>query len=622
MERGDRGQLFVLAALALAVMIVGVALLLNSGVYSANLAAQHDATGVEEPREFLREAEIGANRVMAHSNYNNFSSYGDLRRNFTVGVHNWSDRAHHHKALGGTGVEVRELNVTNGTRVTQDTDDRQFLNNGRAPNWTVATRLGGVRQFRMNVTTATLPNVSSVQTQSEYRNSVYFRINVTPDGGTTKRIYVYGNSTQEAALVRVAGGPSGLSPPCKAPANENDRVTLHISDGLIGQGHCEALDFLHDPATPFAINYTNSHNIDGSYELFFDKTFSNAQNGNYGTDPNSDPPGLQRAIYNATLDVNYTNEQAQIDGNRTASPDRRRFIEAGQAFTFSIPVGDNVTFKRSGGEVRVLNKAGASTIYSVTGSTVAIGPTAVDVNGGELDTPYSSNNNRLKTLPGDNVVTSEATSQDSTLGVGFWKGGGASIFYATRSGGGGPSSDNEIRQVNGTAASPNDEVVFTDNTNGTLAVAGIANVSTDPGDELVYMNDSDNILYRDNGSSFRMIGGGSITYPDSPPIGTPADFNDNGTARVPFVDSTNTLLVANRNGATTALPTGTDTPIRAPMATLDWDADGELDIIFINDSASSHLKVMYNVTGTNTVRPVNDTSGSPITVGDPALGVR
>jgi hypothetical protein len=617
--------LFVLAALALAVLIIGVALLLNSGVYSANLAAQNADGGVEEPREFLREAEIGANRVMEYSNYNNFSSYADLRRNFTVGVHNWSDRAHDHRARTGEGIEIREVNVTNGTRITQDTDTREFRNESRTVNWTVATGLGGVRQFRMNITTATLPNTSSVDTRNKYLTSEYFRIKVTPDGGSTKRIYVYGNNTGEAALVRVAGGPSGLSPPCKAAANPNDRVTLYISDGLIGSEHCEALDFLDDPTTPFAINFTNGDSIEGSYELFVDGNFSAVDDGDFGTDSNSDPPGIQRAIYNGTVGIDYTAEDTLLKGNRTVSPDRRRFIGGGEAFTFSIAVGDWVTFAESG-NLRVLNKSGASDDLNTNGNPRAIGPTAVSVNGDSTDdSNYMSTNGRVFSFPRDGMGTedelaSNGSGKYSTLGVGKWYDNDSSIFYPLEGSMG--SDPPEIRLVNGTQSNPRNALLFNDAANGTSAIAGPANMTTDPGDELVYLDSDDNILYADNGSAFKAVPNGNLaTYSNAPPLGTPADYNDNGTARVPFVDSGNEITLATKDGAMTTIPTGSDTPVAAPMATLDWDADGELDIIYINQSQNG-LRVIYNVTGTNTVRPVNDSAGNQIVNVDTDVGVR
>jgi hypothetical protein len=621
MERGDRGQLFVLAALALAVMIVGIALLLNSGVYGANLAAQNAETGVDEPREFLREAEIGANRVMSHSNYNNFTNYDTLRRNFTVGVHNWSERAHRHKALGGTGVEVSEVNVTNGSRITQDTDSRQFINESRtAANWTLGTNLRGVRQFRMNVSYDSLENETGLVNADDYNTSDYFRVNVT-SGGSNHTVFIYRNeipTTPDRVLLRVVDPSGDLSEPCSARANANGRATLYLTDGLIGRDHCEQLTFLQDPQTPFAINYTNGDAIRGSYELFVNEKTGNIEDSDFGTDPNSDPPAIENALYGATLDVEYTAEDTLLSGNRTAIPDRRRFISGGEAFSFSIPVGDNVTFKSGGSQLTVLNKQGDSSTYNFGGGGIAaFGPTAVDVNGGsELDTPITQNSGNLAVFPGApaTLASNAKANPDSTLGVGSLNGGGPSVFYPVKASGG---ATDPIHQVNDTGPS---ELVFTPS-NDAVAVAGIANVTPDDPD-LVYANSNQDVLYRDNGSSSVIIESSNIDWNDPPPVGTPADFDGDGTARVPFINSSGDLALASADAPATTIPTTGATPLNRPMATLDWDDDGNLDIIFINDGPSDELKVVYNVTGTNTVRPVNDSSGNPISVSDTTLGVR
>jgi hypothetical protein len=541
---------------------------------------------------------------MEYSNYNNFTNYDTLRRNFRIGVHNWSERAHHHRALSGDGVEIREVNTMNGSRITQDTDDRQFLNSGRTANWSLGTGLEGVRQFRMNVTTLSLHNDSSVDTQGEYQTSNYFRVNVTMDGGPGRRIYIYRNSAGDRALVRV-GGPSGLSPPCSVAANDNDRVTLHLSNGLIGKDHCEQLTFLDEPRTPFAINYTNGDAIEGSYELFVDEGFGNLSDGDFsGTHPT-----LERAIYSATIDVNYTTESAQLRGNRTATPDRRRPIDAGSPFTFSIPTGDKVTFK-NGGNIRVLNKSGSSENYNGPNNPRGIGPTAVSIDAdSEDETPFSRQNNDLR-VAGGTRLSRDSTPEWTTLAVGFWKSGGASIFYA-----GGDTANGEIRQRNASGG----DTVFTP-PNGVKAVAGIDNMTAGLPEEIVYLNDDDEIMYYDGTSAtFTGITLPPASYSNSPPIGTPADFNDNGTARVPFVNTNGRVTLATHDGATRTL-TSTGNATAAPMASLDWDADGELDIIYID--SNDDLRVIYNVSGTNVNRPVNNSAGSPITDVDNDVGVR
>jgi hypothetical protein len=634
MERRDRGQLFVLAALALAVMVIGVALLLNSGVYSANLAAQNADAGVEEPRTFLREAELGANRVMAYSNYNNFTTYDALRRNFSVGLHNWSERAHHHRALGGTGVEVGEINVTNGSRITQDTDSRQFLNASRArTNWTLGTELEGVRQFRMNVTHGSLANTTpGLTTATEYRNSDYFRINVSDVSTTpparTWRIYIYRNDVSpNRILLRVENSSGDLSPPCSTRVNANGRATLYLTDGLIGRDHCEQLTFLDSPPTPFAINYTNGDSIEGSYELFVNRRYSSLNDSDYfaGTHPT-----LERAIYSATVDVNYTSSSARLTGNRSATPDRRRFIGSGDPF--SIPVGQDIAFQNeSNDRLTTINNSGVTVDYVAGGSLESVGPFALDLDSSDSlwEFPFGRSNKVLIADKNGNEdqISGGGTSprDDTTLAIGRnWQGTDHSVFYAVDVTSGPMPRRDELRRANHIGGQ-SDNLVVEANGDGILAVAGIADIDADSADELVYLDENRDIRYvDDDGSTIGNFNNGPPSSSQSPGIGTPADFDKNGKARVPIVNSSgNIALVDKDNGITPITTTAGGVAEQSPIASQDWDDDGVLEIIFISNSASNNnLHVLDDVTsGSPTITTITNEAGDPVEA-NPDVGVR
>jgi hypothetical protein len=327
----ERGQLFVVGASALAVIVLAVAVLLNSSVYTATIAAHNSEAEVEEPRTFIREAEIGANRIMSYVNNNNNSSYSTLESNFTVGVSNWSTVANHHNALEANGVRVSAAGVTSGTRISQSTWKRSFRNDSGAANWTLGTHLHGVRQFRMNLSVSALRNNSSVTSRAQYRNSSYFRVSITPNGGATHRIYIYRNQPSDRVLLRVES-PSGLSTSCSAAVNANGRVTLHLTNGLIDRAQCFPLTFLQDPSVPFRLRYVRGDAIGGSYDLYLNETISGVNDEDFDTPP----PRVDRAIYEADLAVSYLDGTARINGTRSVKPDRLRPLRVNGTVT-SIP---------------------------------------------------------------------------------------------------------------------------------------------------------------------------------------------------------------------------------------------------------------------------------------------
>jgi hypothetical protein len=619
MERGDRGQLFVLAGLALAVLVVGVALLLNSGAYGANLAAQNDDPGVEEPREFLREAEIGANRVMEHSNYNNFTTYGDLRRNFTVGVHNWSERAHHHKALSGSGVEISEVNVTNGSRVFQNEENRQMVNQSQTADWTPVTDAGGIRTFRINVSRDSLVQKSTLPadpTPSDFRSSNVFRINVTDATGRTRGIYIYQNATSEEVLLNVDQG-SSMSGNCSAPVNQNGRTTIYLTGGQIRHSACQPLDFLTGPPAPFSLEFDNGDNIRAAYEFVTDVRHGDLPAQEYGTQVER-----ERAIFNATVGIQYTTGDARIDGNRTATPDRLRILAEGDA-SFTIPVGDRVTYK-VGGNFETINRTGSIKTYNGNNNARGIGPfglsfdddAAPDPKEIPFTGPGGTGQVQIVDETGDqDSMASDARTIDTTLGIGEWQNGGPSVFYPRPDGG-----SDEIVEINQLTGTVNQTQLVSDS-EGVLAIAGIADVDGDGAEELVYLSDSSEVKFVDDDGSLVSTGRTIPTSTSSPPIGTPGEFDDDGFASIPFVDASNDVVLLNASDNTVTPLSVTPTAVQSPMATIDWDADKELEIIYIDDTASNNLQVIDDVRGTNTVSIVRDDTNSPVSP-DIALGVR
>lgn len=325
----ERGQLFVLAASALAVIVLAVTLLLNSAVYTANIAAQNSEAGVEDPQKVLREAEIGANRIMSYVNNNNNSSYSTLESNFTHGVNNWSTVAYHHNAVEGNSLSVSAQGVTRGTRISQSTWNRSFTNDSGAPNWTLGMQVNGVRQFRMNLSVSALRNNSSVTTRAQYRNSSYFRVKLRTNGGaTTRRIYIYRNQPGDRVLLRV-GSPSELSTSCSAQVNANGRVTLHLTNGLIDGEQCFPLTFLQNPSVPLTLGYARGDAIGGSYAVYLNETFGQVTDDDFDTPP----PRVDRAIYEADLAVSFVDDTARIDGSRSANPDRLRPLPVNRTVT-------------------------------------------------------------------------------------------------------------------------------------------------------------------------------------------------------------------------------------------------------------------------------------------------
>ena len=215
-----------------------------------------------------------------------------------------------------------------------------------------------------------------------------------------------------------------------------------------------------------------------------------------------------------------------------------------------------------------------------------LGPPVADINNdGTNDIPYvPSGGSKVHIVDQDGSVTelsSKGAYSPSLLGVGRWDGAKTSVYFAGE-------GQSKIYRTN-----PSEGDVEVVNPNGVDAVAGPANIDSDDANELVYVGSSQNLRYFEPGA---VPDGntGKLIYDQvgsSVGLGRPADFNGNGTARIPMVDDSKRLLLVDSNGNGPELDTGVD---KAPVAAVDWDDDGELEVMYLK---GGELKYIDDITG-------------------------
>jgi hypothetical protein len=135
--------------------------------------------------------------------------------------------------------------------------------------------------------------------------------------------------------------------------------------------------------------------------------------------------------------------------------------------------------------------------------------------------------------------------------------------------------------------------------NGASAVLGIADVTGDGSEEIVFVDASATMRFYESDGTTTSIGGFGSNVGLG--VGSPADFDGDGTARVPIIDGSNNVALVDGSGTTTTLTSG-GPAAKAPTATVDWDGDGDLEVLFLD--TGGNLRYLDDVTGTNDVQDV------------------
>jgi hypothetical protein len=256
---GERGQLLVIAAIGLAILLVIMTLVLNTAVFGEVYVSQTDDSLQEERgvMQYQESVHRGIGGVIPSIN-TQYSTYEKLEATLDSEIEQWLALA--------TPAYVRESVTTNATlqSVTYETvihqnESRNFTDQHEQSTWTVAENVSDVAAFTMNVSDEAL-----VETDECAGGQDCFRLDVEGSDGDTWRLSVYtpNNHTGIAVTVDSSGGTDN----CETTTNA---TTINITAGWFDETACAFTPFVDDTNVdaPYTLTYTNAGNVSGVYEL-------------------------------------------------------------------------------------------------------------------------------------------------------------------------------------------------------------------------------------------------------------------------------------------------------------------------------------------------------------------
>lgn len=294
----DRGQLFLVGALALSVILVTLAVLLNTAIYTGNIATRDPGTGSADVIEYRAAANEMAGSTLTGVNYRNNESYSALESNFSESVGNWSVAATKHSVVKGTDAHTNATSTTRGTRIVQD-GNRNFSNATSDANWVLAENVR-VRDYTLTVNQSTLDPISEDDTADDFTGT--FTVSITDSNTSTWDVHVYdlndGNSEVRVAVV----APDSELATCSTGTTGS--ATIDLTNASLGGKHCGALDFWSSSSPNFKIEHSNGNAAHGNYSLVVDKDTASLDKSDYNNDAGPSPY-YTPALYSAEVEVDY-----------------------------------------------------------------------------------------------------------------------------------------------------------------------------------------------------------------------------------------------------------------------------------------------------------------------------
>jgi hypothetical protein len=304
-DLNERGQIILISAFVLAVIFVSLALVVNSAIFTENLASRGEVSGSSEALVYQHQVEQSVGEAMAFANHYNYSDASALTDSIRDSISYIGSRGGIQQARGGQLVNVSYDTHETGTRIADNASGGStFAGNGTAPDpWQLAENVDETRNFLIRVTDKTALN-------SPGPSAFAVVVNETGTADTVWRLEIAADGSK--VQIDVSNDTDTVS--CEYAVSSNFKID--VTRGIVGGEHCSALNRVGNSGDPmwfganipsgssYNITFENGHDIVGNYSMVIQGSGNPEVASNLEDSPTVGDPYYTSAIYQTT--VNYT----------------------------------------------------------------------------------------------------------------------------------------------------------------------------------------------------------------------------------------------------------------------------------------------------------------------------
>lgn len=303
-ESTDRGQIILVTGLAIAVMLVALVLLLNTVIYTQNLATRGVEVDDGEAISFRQEARAGVGRVIDAENREEYDTQAKVEENVTEAVGRFDALLSRYYAESVTvaDVQAETLSLTDGYLLRQTNASRNFTNaGGISGDWTLVSDAGagdgpGVRNATFTVAGENL----SDSTSSAFSFRLY------GSAGNDWRVYLYNDTANDEITVAVKNGTE--STPHDVCSASGPEATVDLTAGTINGSACPQLAWAAGVSAPYDVAFRNARDVTGTYAMTVatpDGATTNVETGNFAGADAEESPRAVPAVYAAEFEIHF-----------------------------------------------------------------------------------------------------------------------------------------------------------------------------------------------------------------------------------------------------------------------------------------------------------------------------
>lgn len=317
---GDRGQLILVTAFSMVILLVVFALVLNTSIYTQNLSTRDiDTSGTHDALQFRHDVEEGLRPVIEYANAYNNTSYGALNDTIETGIADWSNLVSRHDAVDGrasrVSIEEKEL----GVRIQQTNESRTLTSAGGDGTWTLLSDVNRIREYRLTLSRASLADADENDSSAASLVSEGAFTIVVDGASDSWRVFVYQDGSSDV-LVKVEDASGSLSNACEQAAGSDGAVTVSLTNATLDSEDCPSLDFLDEVESGYEITYRRGTNATGTYSLVTDRRIDHIDTSNYGANPSVTEAvyGVRVGLTYRSPTLDYTTELRVVPGDENA----------------------------------------------------------------------------------------------------------------------------------------------------------------------------------------------------------------------------------------------------------------------------------------------------------------
>lgn len=294
----DRGQLILITGLVMAIGLVALVLLLNTAIYTENLASRGSDVGTRDAIEFRHTTVESIGRILDEENELEHDSRSAVRDRVNGDLDELDSIGSVHMARFGVIADLSDRQVHEGTWLRQTDSSRNMTDVSATRNWTPTTGADGIRDFSVTVTGGLEPTSTP--------RADAFNISVIGSGGKRWSLYVYDDSLIGGRQLAVRNGSGSFSADvCSSLLPGSPPFNVNLTAGTVDGTDCAAIDFAKGTSPPYDVSFTWANRSVGTYNLTVNSTTTN------GFAPIGDPgpPEQIPIVYSVSIDLTYENAE-------------------------------------------------------------------------------------------------------------------------------------------------------------------------------------------------------------------------------------------------------------------------------------------------------------------------